>query len=119
MNARTTKLPALKRGETYVGITLHNDRLHHLILLAGDESKPWDDAVAWAKKKGGELPSRHDKLVQLKKAKDKFQPRWYWTGEEVAGNAGCAWVATFDSGSQSWSHKSDVYRCRAVRRVAV
>jgi len=117
--AKAAKPPTLKKGETYVGITLHDDKPHHLILLPGTERKVWKDAVAWAKKQGGVLPSRIDMIVLFEKAKDKFEGYWYWTGQEVAGNADCAWVAFFDDGFQSWYHKSSVYRCRAVRRVAI
>jgi hypothetical protein len=113
------KLPALKKGETYVGITLHDDKPHHLILLPGDESKKWADAVAWAKKKGGVLPSRIDAIVLFEKAKAKFEQRWYWLGQEYAGHAGYAWVADFSYGGQGNYLKSYGCRCRAVRRVAI
>ena len=112
-------LPALKKGETYIGLTLHNNKPHHLILLAGDEKKAWEAAIAWAKKKGGVLPSRVDILVLFERAKDAFQQTWYWTGQEYPGYADYAWVQYFGNGGQDGDHKSDDVRCRAVRRVAI
>lgn len=111
--------PALKKGETYVGITLHDDKPHHLILLTGDEKKNWKDAGAWAKKLGGVLPSRMDALVLFERAKNKFEGAWYWTGQEVAGDADFAWIAFFYGGCQDWFRKSSDSRCRAVRRVTI
>lgn len=111
--------PKLKKGETYVGLTLHDQKPHHLILLAGDEKKNWKDAIAWAKKKGGELPSRIDMIVLYELAKDKFQTTWYWTGQEYAGLAVSAWVQHFGYGGQYSGRKSYDGRCRAVRRVPI
>ena len=123
MNATSDKtLPAIGQqyeGGIYAGITLHNDQLHALVLLPGDEEKPHADAGAWAKEQGGELPSRIDMLVLLKNAKDEFKRDWYWTSEEVAGDADSAWVQDFGDGYQTGPRKSNGSRCRAVRRVAI
>ena len=119
MATKPTGLPKLKKGEINVGITLHDNKPHHLILLPGDEKKNWKDAVAWAKKKGAELPSRIDMLVLFERAKDKFEKTWYWTGQEYAGTADYAWIQYFSNGGQGSYHESDACRCRAVRRVAI
>jgi hypothetical protein len=113
-------LPALKKGEVYAGILLKDGQpTHHLILLPGDDHKPWADAVAWAKKKGGILPTRKEQALLFANAADKFEQRWYWSSEEYAGNADCAWIQRFSNGNQIIIHKSLDYRCRAVRRVAI
>lgn len=114
-----TKLLELKDGEILVGLTLHEGKPHHLILLAGDDSMPWKEAVAWAKKQGGDLPSRIDMLVLFKHLRGEFKRDWYWTSEEGAGSADYAWLQRFFSGSQSSGRKSYDFRCRAVRRVAI
>jgi len=125
MNAAVqATLPAIGaafEGGTFAGITLHNDQLAALVLMPGDTSRvTWDRAAEVAKEQGGELPSRHDMLVLLKNVKSEFRTDdWYWTNEEVAGDADCAWVADFYHGGQNWLRKSIGCRCRAVRRVAI
>ena len=118
---KNVKKPTLKKGETYVGITLHNDKPHHLILLPNvEEDKTHAEATAWAKKQGGVLPSRIDMIVLFEKAKVKSHTYdWYWTNEKVASKAYYAWVAGFGYGYQIWYRKNNDSRCRAVRRVAI
>jgi hypothetical protein len=111
--------PKLKKGETLIGLTLHEGKPHHLILLAGDEKKNWKDAVAWAKKKGGVLPSRIDMLVLFERAAAKFEKTWYWTSQEYTGAAGYAWGQFFGGGSQGCDFVSNDGRARAVRRVPI
>ena len=113
-------LPALKKGETNAGILLRDGKPSHwLILLPGDERKKWTDALAWAKKQGGELPTRKEQALLFANAADKFQSAWYWSSEEYAGNADYAWFQYFSFGGQSNTRKSSGFRCRAVRRVAI
>jgi hypothetical protein len=117
----TFKIPAIKKGEIYAGITLHEGKPMHLVLLPGDEKKNWKDAAAWAKAQGGELPNRHDALVlfENKKTRGKHEATWYWTSQTYASNADYAWYQDFGYGSQYDDHKSNENRCRAVRRVAI
>jgi len=54
-------LPALAKGEAYAGILLKDGKpSHHLVLLPGQTNANWKDAIAWAKKQGGELPTRKE-----------------------------------------------------------
>lgn len=113
-------IPALKKGEVYAGVLVEAGKpKHHLVLLPGDESKNWAGAGAWAKKKGGTLPTRKEQALLFANAADKFQPRWYWSSEAHASDADCAWCQNFGYGSQFNDLKSNVFRCRAVRRVAI
>ena len=125
MPAKKTKpttfaIPPLKKGETYIGAIVGADgKGHHVILLAGDEKKNWKDAVAWAKKKGGDLPDRVEQALLFRDHKAKFEGTWYWSNTEYAGYADYAWIQLFGYGLQYDGHKSNAYRCRAVRRVAI
>lgn len=103
----------------YAGLTLRHNVPMALVLLPGDEELSWSKAGDWAKAQGGELPSRADALMLWQNVPKQFQERYYWTSEEASGDADCAWVALFDDGGQGWVRKSDGYRCRAVRRVAI
>ena len=111
------KQPKLNTGEIYVGITLHDDKLHHLILLPGSTKTGWKAAGEWAKAQGGVLPSRHDGLVLFKHARAQFERDWYWLDEQRADDPSNAWCQTFGWGSQGNLDLSWERRARAVRRV--
>ena len=114
-------LPPLKKGEHYAGIILGKDGAHgdHVILLPGEaNSVTWEQAKAWAKKIGGELPTRREQSLLYANLQEQFKPAWYWSGEQHAAGSGSAWVQTFGYGDQSLSLlKSFINRARAVRRV--
>ena len=118
--APVSALPAIGSkldGGTFAGLTLADGKPAKLILLPGDEKLKWDAACEWAKKQGGELPSRLDGLVLLKNLKNEFKEEWYWTSEPYAGTASYAWIQSFNSGTQDNTHEDLDYRARAVRRV--
>lgn len=50
---------------------------------------------------------------------EAFEPEWYWTSTQYAGNPDYAWVQVFNGGSQDDGHHSSEYRARAVRRVLI
>lgn len=111
-------LPELAKGETYAGILLKDGKpAHHLVLLPGHTNANWKDAVAWAKKQGGELPTRKEQALLFANAAEQFESRWYWSGEQLAGGAGYAWGQGFGNGGQGNNHESGKALGRAVRRV--
>ena len=112
-------LPKLAKGEIYVGITLHDDRLRHLILLPGSTKAGWKAAGDWAKAQGGVLPSRHDGLVLFKHARAQFEREAYWLDEQRADAPSYAWYQAFYWGSQNYADLSWELRARAVRRVTI
>jgi len=113
------KKPKLAKGEVYVGLTLHDDRLHHLILLPGSTKAGWKDAGAWATAQGGVLPSRHDGLVLLKHARALFERAYHWLDEQLADDPSLAWGQSFGWGGQNFADLVFELRVRAVRRVPV
>lgn len=76
----------------------------------------WEEAVAWAKEQGGELPTRQEMLVLYANLKDEFQADWYWS-EQLEGTPDYAWMQYFSNGTQDYYRKSDRGRARAVRRI--
>jgi len=69
----------------YAGLSLHAEQPFALVLLPGElDSAKWNDAVAWAEKQGGALPSRIDQLVLFKNLKSEFKEAYYWSVEEYA-----------------------------------
>ena len=109
--------------EDYAGIIVgkEGESSYHLILLAGDEQvDSWNDAKKFAKKCGGELPTRREQSLLFANLKDKFQEAWYWSSEEHAQVSDYAWYQGFGSGYQYyWDKYDDGSRARAVRRVII
>jgi hypothetical protein len=80
----------------------------------------WPDALEFAERAGGVLPSRIDMLVLFKNARSEFKSGWsdwYWTTEEVPGYADYAFIQNFAYGDQFSARKGNGSRARAVRRV--
>ena len=114
--------PAIKEGEHYAGVLLGKDGAHgdHVILLPGEaDSVTWEQAKAWAKKIGGELPTRREQSLLYANLQEQFKPAWSWSGEQHAAYPACAWLQHFGYGYQDGFLKSDVYRARAVRRLVI
>ncbi|MGS1115972.1 DUF1566 domain-containing protein [Castellaniella sp. UC4442_H9] len=111
----------LAAGERYAGIILDDDGQpsHHLILLAGDEEDlNHEDALAWAKGVGGDLPTRHEQSLLFANLRG-FQPAAYWSAETYVKDSSYAWCQDFDYGGQDYYRKNDRLRAVAVRRVAI
>jgi len=98
-----TELPAigaLLRGGTYAGaISQPDGALVAVVLLPGvGENLTWAKAKAWAKKQGGELPSRPVAALLYASVKAQLRPRRHWTSE--AHDASYAWLCNFIDGYQ-------------------
>ena len=112
----------LKPGELYAGILLGKDNQpdQHIILLPGDQSGlTWAKAKEFAKKAGGELPTRREQSLLFANLREEFQRDWYWSGEQHASVAGYAWCQNFSLGTQLTTHKTSQLRARAVRRLPI
>ena len=109
----------LAEGEVYAGLALKEDGTpsHHLVLLPGEHEGDWASAKAWAKRAGGELPTRREQPLLFAHAKAGFQARYYWSSE-AHENGSYAWLQYFDDGFQDWDDVSYEYCARAVRRVS-
>jgi hypothetical protein len=119
--AAAIPIPALAKGEHYAGILLHENGTpsHHLVLLGATSEKnlTWKDALAWAKKQGGDLPTRREQSLLMANAKQHIESLWHWSSEQHTDDSGDAWYQTFDNGNQYWLNKANKRRVRAVRRV--
>ncbi|ENO76552.1 hypothetical protein B447_17451 [Thauera sp. 27] len=123
---QTFSLPAteitLQPGEHYAGIILGKDGEpdYRLILLPGEAGNvTWAQACEWATTAGGELPSRREQSLLFANLRDQFQPRWYWSGEQLATDSDFAWYQLFLNGNQDNNYKSYEGRARAVRRSVI
>jgi len=112
----------LKKGELYSGIILGKNGAqdHHVILLPGDsEGITWAKAKEFAKKAGGELPTRVEQSLLFANLKDSFKPTWYWSDEPAASDASFAWFQNFGDGTQLDDHIDHQCPARAVRRLII
>ena len=115
-----TTLPALGAdldGGTFAGLTTRPDGTHCAVVLLPSlgEDLTWAKAKAWAKKQGGELPSRPVAALLFANVKPSLSPRWHWTTDEYDGS--CAWHCYFHYGDQSYYHKSYEGSAVAVRLI--
>lgn len=111
----------LKANEVYAGLILGQNGQpdYHLILLPGDIDADWKQAKTFAKKAGGELPTRREQSLLFANCKENFKSTWYWSGEPYASDASAAWYLYFGDGLQNDRHISSQLRARAVRRLPI
>lgn len=115
-------LPAIGddyEGGKFAGVSLDGEQLVMLVLLPVEAEKVnHDQALEWAEKQSGVLPSRHDQLVLFKNLKSEFKDAYYWSGD-LAADAGYAWDQGFSNGDQYWLAVGGRGRARAVRRIPI
>ncbi len=122
MNAITdiAHLIDLKEGEKLAfGIILPDGKTTYTILLPGQDRKSWNDGMAWAKEKGGDLPDRAQQALLHKYLPDEFEQDWYWSNTQHADDSDCAWYQGFDDGTQLDTGKDYELLVRAVRSVTI
>lgn len=101
----------------FAGINTAKDGTHcAVVLLPGaGTGLTWTKAKAWAKKQGGELPSRLVAALLFANVKSALQPRWHWTSDEE--DASYAWYCLLYSGNQNLTRKSYEGSAVAVRLI--
>ena len=117
-----TDLPALGQpldGGTFAGLTTKPDGTHCAVVLLPDNGTDltWAKAKTWAKKQGGELPSRPVAALLFANVKANLKPKWHWTSDEC--NASYAWLCTLGYGYQSYDRKSFEGSAVAVRYIKI
>lgn len=105
-------------GGIFFGLTTSKSGMHFAATLLPAKSKkclPWQEAMAWAEKQGGALPSRPAAAMLLANLEDKLEPLWHWTNEEF--DASYAWDCYFYDGCQNGIHESYEGSVVAVRLI--
>ena len=115
-------LPALKQpleGGLFCGVITLPDGKHYAVVKL--DAKPekrltWKAAMTWAKKVGGQLPSRAIAALLFSVAQDLHEPEWHWTCEPFGSSY--AWCCLFDrGGGQDYSSTSYEGCAVAVRLI--
>ncbi|MGB3068462.1 MAG: hypothetical protein WBC18_07940 [Ottowia sp.] len=119
-----TTLPAIGTslsGGTYAGLISQPDgtAVAVVVLPERKEDLTWRQATTWAKKQGGQLPTRPVAALLFANVKDALAPQWHWTCEESAWNASCAWGCDFSLGYQYGNLKSYRGSAVAVRLIPI
>jgi hypothetical protein len=109
----------LNKGEIFLcDITAPDGVTTRTILLSGEISNSnWDDAMAWAKSIGGDLPDLVEQAMLFKCLPEEFQKRGYWSCYQHVIDSGFAWGQGFGNGAQDFYHKRNKFHARAVRRI--
>jgi len=114
--------PELKNGETWAGVIFgKNGELdYHLVHISNSsENMPWQEAMDYAKKCGGEAPSLRDLALLRTNAREKFSDVAYWSCEQSAYDSDFAWFQFFNNGHQYTWLKVISYRGCVVRRIPI
>lgn len=113
-------LPAIGtdlEGGTFAGVITRKDGVHcAVVLLPGKgEDLTWKKAITWAKKQGGEIPTRPVAALLFANVKPALSPQWHWTADEY--DASYAWRCLFGDGYQNNYHEYDEFSAVAVRLI--
>jgi len=106
-------------GGIHAGLSIHDNEPVHLVLLPGEFTGTWTEALAWANKLDAELPTRMDLLAMWNNVRGEFEKYWYWSCEQSASYPDYAWYQYFGFGYQDFYPKTSGMRARAVRRLAI
>ena len=117
-----TSLPAIGAAledGIYTGLTTHKDGSNHAVVLlpVRAEDLTWQQAMDWAKKHGGELPTRPVAAMLFANAQTQLPKEWHWTCETHAADASYAWYCYFNYGNQNFGRKSYEGSAVAVRLI--
>ena len=130
---KLTDLPRLGadwpgQGGQFGGLIPGRDGAADYLLILGPEydgELTWQKAMDWAtglKLHGFDdftLPTRSEQAILFGTSREQFQRDWYWSCEQHAELAGCAWLQVFNYGSQYGNRKGNEWRARAVRRLVI
>lgn len=121
--AQATAAPALnlQPGEHYAGVVLdaNGNVTHHLVLMAERPTNKlnWQAAMDWAKRVGGDLPTRQEQALLFANCKPHLQADWHWSNQTHDDDTSYAWYCYFYGGFQSSNRKIYEGCAVAVRRV--
>ena len=117
---RLGDLPAICKpldGGHFGGIITNSKGQHCAVVLLPEQGSNLTHAKAkaWAKKLGGQLPTRPVAAMLFANLKKLLREEWHWTADTQG--ASYAWVCSFISGYQNDSRKSSEVSAVAVKLI--
>jgi len=103
----------------FAGVITLPDGKHVAVVLLpnkSDKRLKWADAMKWAEKVGGQLPTRPIAALLFANLKSEFEETWHWTNEVCSWDASDAWFCYFFD-FQNSSDESYAGCARAVRLI--
>lgn len=100
----------------FAGVFTQKDGTNVAVVLLPERGTKlnWGQAMEWAQKQGGVLPTRPIAALLFANTKASLPNGWHWTSEE---DASYAWFCGFSHGTQSGYHKSYEGAAVAVRLI--
>ena len=119
---RLSDLPAIGKlldGGHFAGITTNSKGQHYAVVLLPEQGSDLTHAKAkaWAKKLGGELPTRPVAAMLFANLKKLLREEWHWTADTKG--ASHAWYCLFCNGDQYYTLESSEGSAVAVRLVPI
>lgn len=119
---RLSDLPAIGKpldGGHFAGITTNSKGQHYAVVLLPEQGSDLTHAKAkaWAKKLGGELPTRQVAAMLFANLKKLLREEWHWTADTQG--ASYAWYCDSCYGNQYYCHKSFEGLAVAVRLIPI
>lgn len=119
---RLSDLPAIGKpldGGHFAGITTNSKGQHCAVVLLPEQGSDLTHAKAkaWAKKLGGELPTRPVAAMLFANLKKLLRKEWHWTADTQG--ASYAWRCSFGYGYQCDDRKSSDGSAVAVRLIPI
>ena len=119
---RLSDLPTIGKpldGGHFAGITTNFKGQHYAVVLLPEQGSDLTHAKAkaWAKKLGGELPTRPVAAMLFANLKKLLREEWHWTADTQG--ASYAWGCYFDRGGQYVDRKSFEGSAVAVRYITI
>ena len=116
-----------REGEEYAGIILgkNGEKDYHLFLLPDiAKNVTWAQAKDFARMCGGDLPTRREQSLLFANLKERFRPRFYWSGDALAFDSDPLdfdeiWMQDFEQGHQFTCSVDTWSRARVVRRLEI
>lgn len=108
--------------ERYAGLLIGEDGKpsYHLVLMPDQRLEAdWEEANEWAKRIGGDLPTRSELALLFANLPGEFEKRLHWSCEAYVTEPSWAWCQAFVGGDQRGRDRRDALRARAVRRLLI
>lgn len=103
----------------FAGLVTLPDGTHHAVVLLPARPAarlPWKQAMDWAARAGGRLPSRPIAALLYANACKTIEPDWYWTNE-TEGSSYAGYCDFYRGGTQGCTSRSAEGCAVAVRLI--